>query len=188
MLDNTKINNELVVIVALLFTNIISPILAYKIAQRKIKDDYYDKALQNRYKLIYSPLRSLLLETHITGASLGFYFSQRLKKALPYFKKFKIKDGFRRLSKDFCSNPIYEVEFGNDFPIEGIKKIVKKNNEWADTSLMNLIQSADRSTYEKVAYSHDGKPDGLLEIEKFYLAKHIWDTYNRLNKRLIPKA
>jgi len=174
-------------LIVLLITAIVSPIIAYKIATKKTKNDFYNKALQNRYKLVYAPLRALLLETHITGASRGFYFSQRLRRSLPYFMRFNFKKGFQKLSKSFGADPLYEVEFGADFPLENIKKIIQKQGKWADSKLLNLVQSADRSSYESRAYRIDGKSNGLLEIEKFRLAKHIWDTYEKLNKRLLPK-
>lgn len=182
-------NVDITALITLVFTTIFGPIIAYKIAQKKTKDDFYNKALQNRYKLVYCPLRALLLETDITGASARFYFNQRFKKALPFFKKFKIREGLKRLSKDFDSNPLYEVEFG-DFPMDKIKEVVKKNSIWADTKLLNLVQEADRSTCETALdYSRsDLTYQGLLENEKFELAEHIWDTYEKLNERLLPKT
>lgn len=69
-------NIDITVLITLAFTTIFGPIIAYKIAQKKTKDDFHNKALQNRYKLIYCPLRALLLEAHITGASTRFYFNQ----------------------------------------------------------------------------------------------------------------
>lgn len=183
-LDTTVI----VTIITLAFSTIIGPIIAYKIAQKKTKDDFYNKTLQKRYRLVYSSLRILLLETHITGASTGFYFSQRLKRAFPFFKKIKIREGLKRLSKDYDSNPLYEVEFGRDFPMEEIKEIVKKNSAWADAKLLNLVQEADRSEYEAARNnSLDPTHEGLLEKEKFELAEYIWDTYEKLNERLSPK-
>lgn len=171
------------------FKDIAEKITEYLIGQRKEKNDFYNKALRNRYELIYCPLRILLLETHITGASMRFYFKQRLRKALPFFKKLKIHEGLKRLSRDFDSNPVYEVEFG-DFPMDEIKDIVKGNGVWADTKLLNLVQEADRSTYETALdFSHsDFTRQELLEKEKFVLAEHIWDTYAKLNQRFIPKA
>lgn len=117
-------------IIISIITAIIAPlvisVIAYQIAIKKAKRDFHNKALQNRYYLVYSPLRNLLLETHITGVSSGFYLSQRIERAWPYFRKLKIRKGFRRLNKEFGANPLYEVEFGADFPLEEIKKVIKK--------------------------------------------------------------
>lgn len=162
---------------------VIPPIVSYKTATRKAKNDYYNKALQNRYHLVYTPLRSLLLETHITGCRRGFYLDQRVRRSLPYFRRLRFKGGFKRLSKNFGADPKYEVEFGSDFPLKGIKEIVRKHGKWADYQLLNLIQAADRSSYES-----RGEPNGLLEIEKFRLAEHIRETHERLNKRLSPEV
>lgn len=175
-------------IIIYIIAPIITYLLTYHFTVRKAKRDFYNKALQNRYYLVYVPLRNLLLETHITGASLGFYLSQRIKRAWPYFKKLKINEGFKRFDKKFGANPLYEVEFGRDFPLEEIKKVIKKDGKWADAKLVNLIQSADRSSYESQAYSHGDEFDGLLEIEKFNLANHICDSYEKLNRRLLPQT
>lgn len=179
--------DSITLVIVLIVTNILTPLIAYKIARRQTKDDFNDKALQKRYHLIYVPLRTLLIETHITSASIGFYFDQRVKRSLPYFRRFKIKEGIRRLSKSFGSNPLHEVEFGREFPLDEIKKCVVKQSKWADAKLLNLIQRADRSTYESRAHSLDGKSDGLLEREKYELAMYVQDTYEELNDRLMPE-
>jgi len=62
-----------------------------------------------------------------------------------------------------------------------MKEIIEKHGEWADSSLLNLIQSADRSRYEEF-----GQYESLLTEEELALADHIWDMYDRLNKRLLP--
>lgn len=182
-----KTMEVLKIIIIYLIAPVIISVIGYQIAVRRVKRDFHDKALQNRYYLVYSPLRSLLLETHITSASLGFYWSQRIERAWPYFKKLKIGEGFKRLDKNFGANPLHEVEFGNDFPLEEIKKVIKKSGKWADVKIINLTQKADRASWEKVAHSFDGKPDGLLEDEKHDLAIYIWDTYEKLNRRLLPQ-
>jgi hypothetical protein len=173
-------------VLTLIVAPLITSIVAYLITSRKVKRDFHDKALQNRYYKVYCPLRNLLLETHITGASTGYFFRQRLEKALHSFKKFKFKEGFRWLNKNYVTNQLYEVEFGKEFPLKEIKEVIKKDGKWADSILISLIQSADRAGYEKFAYSYDGADDGLLEKEKFELAEHIWNTYEKLNKRLLP--
>jgi hypothetical protein len=175
-------------ILTLIIAPLITSIVAYFITSKRVKRDFHDKALQNRYYKVYCPLRNLLLETHITGASTGYFFRQRLEKALQSFKRFKFKEGFRWLNKNYVTNQLYEVEFGKEFPLKEIKQIIKGNGKWADSTLVSLIQSADRSGYEKFAYTFDGKNDGLLEKEKFELAEYIWDIYEKLNKRLLPPS
>jgi len=166
---------------------VIPPVVSYKIASRKARNDYYNKTLQNRYYLVYVPLRILLLDTHITGCRSGFYFNQLARRSLPYFKRLKFKEGFKRLSKRFCADPLYEVEFGSDFPLKGIREIVRKQGRWVDHQLLNLVQAAGRSSYESRAHSFTSEPHGLLELEKFQLAEHIWKMYERLNRKLSPE-
>jgi len=178
---------EVIKLVGIIITVLIGPFIAYKFAVKKTKDDFYNKALQNRYYLVYSPLRNLLLETHITGASIGLFFKARVKKALVLAKNMEFRKAFKLLCRNYKENQLYEVEFGNEFPLESIKEIVKKQGKWADAKLLNLIQNADRSSYETWAYSMDGKSNGLLEQEKFNLAEHIWDQYEELNRRILPR-
>ena len=175
-------------IIGLLISNIIAPIITYHIAKRKTINDFNNKALRNRYELLYVPLRNVLLEVHITGVRSGFYLNQRVKRALPFFKHLRIKEGLKRLSKTFGANPIYEVEFGNDFPLEEIKTIAKKHAKWADVKLLSLVQEADRASYESRAHRINPLGASLLESEKVELAEHIWNTYENLSKRLLPKT
>jgi hypothetical protein len=174
-------------LLGMFFTAVVGQRVGYKIAQKKIKTDYYNKALQNRYYLVYCPLRNLLLETHISSATIGLFFKTKIKKALELLRKSELRKALDIFKKDHKENPLYEVEFGQDFPLEEIKKVIKNQGKWADAKLLNLIQRADRSLYETRAYSFDGKSDGLLESEKFDLADYIWDQYEKLNKRLLPR-
>lgn len=116
-------NGFIIAITGLVFTNIISPIISYKVAQNKTKDDYYNKALQNRYNLIYSPLRTLLLDTHITGAGVRYPRFERIMRTLVYIFKLRIKRALRQLSINYPARETFEVEFGKDFPMDEIKKL-----------------------------------------------------------------
>lgn len=183
---------QVIVAIVGLLGVIIAPFVTYNLGIKKAKHDFNDKAIQNRYSLVYAPLRSLLLETHITGAGLGFTRKQLIKRALPFFIKLNFREGFKRLSAEFGSKPTYEVEFGGDFPLEQIKEIAKKNSKWVDAKLLDLIQRADRSTYETISDPSYRSDDifmiGLLENEKVELSDHIWNMFNRLNRRLLPQV
>jgi len=172
----------IIIIIGLVFTNILTPIITYKIAIQKTKGDYYNKALQNRYYLVYCPLIVILLETHIIGCGTGFTFSQRIKMAIRKFCELKIKDGIKILSKNYRENVSYEVEYGDPFPLAEIKKIINKNIKWADTKLILLLREADYSNDEPYSQQFNE-----LEVEKYKLHSYIWRTYEELNKRLLPE-
>jgi hypothetical protein len=178
-----EVTTPLTYLIGIVITYVVGPIIVYKITSNKAKLDFHDKALQNRYNLIYCPLRALLLETNISSGSRGFYWKQRVERAMPYFKKFQLTEAFKRLSKNYGKDTIYAVDYGN-FPLEDIKNIVKKQKIWSDTALLNYIQAADLSVCE--ATSH-GESRDLMEREEFQLAEYIWDTYEKLNHRLLPQ-
>src|SRR5258708_1759825 len=97
-------------IIALIFTNIIGPIFSYQIAKRKTKDDFLNTALQNRYKLLYCPLRDSLLGTHIASGARGLSLDERFNSSLSYFKRLKFRYGVKKLLKKY-SDREYEVEY-----------------------------------------------------------------------------
>jgi len=57
-------------IISLIVVTVLSQILGYKLAAKKAKADFHDKALQNRYNLVYTPLRNVLLDTHIRSEAV----------------------------------------------------------------------------------------------------------------------
>lgn len=156
---------------------------AYKLGRRKAQKDFHNKALQNRYKLIYVPLRTMLLEKHITTVVAAVYprMSQRIRRAWPYLREFNLKYGLTVLFNKY-GKPASEIEFGGHFPLMEIKQIIERHGEWADSKLLSLIQGADRSRYDGF-----DQYESLLTEEELALADHIWDMYHRLNKRLLPK-
>lgn len=120
---------------------------AYKRGLKKSDNDFKRLSRQNRYELIYSPLRKLLIDKHISTAILVKYpyFHQRFKRAKPDLKKFKIKSAFNKLIDKNGGNRIAGVDFGGDFPLDKMKEIVEKNINWDDSKLIGLVQRADRS-------------------------------------------
>lgn len=152
---------------------------AYRLGRRKDQKDFQNQVLQNRYRLVYAPLRTLLLDKHITTV-VGVHYPrvlQRIRRAWPYLRRFNLKYGFKILS-DKYGKPRSEIEFGGHFPLKQIKEIIEKHGEWADSKLLGLVQKADRSKYE----SYDEYEFSLTE-EELTLADHIWDMYDQLNKR-----
>lgn len=182
-------NNLLIAIVTVIIVNIISPFIIYRIARKKIKDDFYNKALQNRYKLIYVPLRTLLLGTHISSSWTIFGIKYRIKRSLGYLMHGEILNALKSLSNSYGSKPVHGVDFGDNLPFEKIKEIITKNSQWADSKILNLIQMVDRSKYENHSNEYDELYNiGLLEKEEFELYDHIFSTYHRYNQRLMPET
>jgi hypothetical protein len=176
-------DSVIVAILGLIGTSILGPIITYWITREKTKREFYDKALQDRLHLLYSPLRAILIDTHITRAGSAYPFKYRFSKALPCFKQMKIREGIMRLGNKFHANVCYEVEFGANFPLTEIEKIVKDNIRLADEKLISMVQRAGRASYER----WDEENSGFLAEEKAFLADYIITIYQKLTKRLLPE-
>lgn len=157
----------------------------YKLGLKKSDNDFKRLSIQNRYKLIYSPLRKLLIDKHISTAILVKYpyFNQRFKRAKPDFKKIKLKSAFNKLMDKNGGKRLAGVDFGGDFPLDKMKEIVENNINWADSKLIGLVQRADRSKYEEHNYNKPNT-DGMMTHEELELADHIFDNFFKLNKKL----
>ena len=173
----------IVTVLGLFGTFIIGPLIAYVITRENTKREYYDKTLQDRFSLLYCPLKKAIMNTHITSSAIRYPFSYRFYKALSYFQKMNLQQGFRRLSNRFYDRATYEVEYGARFPSEEIERIVKENIRLADAKLVRLVERADRASYER----WDEENEGLLAEEKWFLAHHIFEMHKKLSKRLLPK-
>lgn len=153
-----------------------SLVVAYKVGLNKLKSD----TMYNKYKFIYAPLRTILLDKHISTYVFVTYpqLSMRIKNALPHLRKFKFKKFFEVLFKKYIG--CTEIEFGGNFPTSDIMKIIKDNPEFGDAKLLNLIQSAERSRYE--SYEQENQ---LLTSQEFKLTRYINNNYEKLNKKFI---
>ena len=163
---------------------IASYIWVYTLGRNKAVKQARKEAFLNRYKLIYVPLRTLLLDSHITTVSVVLYprISQRVKRAWPYIKKLNLTISLQKLVDKHGVKTGAEVEFGAPFPLSEIQKIVKERGEWADNKLIILLQRALRSQCESPKSN-----EFLLAEEELALARHIWKKYHQLNRQLMPK-
>lgn len=177
------INDTVIVATLGLIGSIVVPIITYRIAVEKTKFDYNNESLQKRYHLIYCPLRKLIINTHITSCGIGYPFNYRLKKTLKLITQKRLHQAFDFLRNNFESSVTHEIEYGDDFPFDEIQKNVKNNIQWADAKIVHLIEKADRALYE----NREVEFSGYLCNENFELATHIFYTYEKLNKRLLPK-
>src|SRR5690606_34702820 len=139
-----------------------------------------------------APLRKLLIDKHVTTAIAVKYpfFNQRLRRAFPYLKKFKFKEGLRTLNDQYGGNPSAEIEFGGDFPLETIKEILNDNIAWADSRVIDLIQRVDRSRYEE-QFNPNGnirRYSTELTDSELEIIDYIFETFDKLNKKLITSS
>lgn len=63
------------------------------------------------------------------------------------------------------------------FPLEKVKKVIRKYPEWPDLKLLDLVRRADRARYEPDNFSCS------ITNEEQTLAHHILDTYKNLARR-----
>lgn len=173
-------------IITIISTLIATHRYAYKRGQKNADNDFKRLARQNRYKLIYAPLRKLLLDKHVTSAIWVQFprFSQRMKRATKDLKRLKFKSAYIKLKDKNGGKPSAEVEFGGDFPLEEIRKIVEENIQWADSKLIGLVQRADRAQYEQHNGDYAPYYNQLMTDEEFELFNHVFDNFSALNKIL----
>ena len=136
-----------------------------------------------RFKHLYVPLNNLFLDRHPTsGSGAGApYFRDRLKNALEVFHRVKkpsaaIKAACRTLF-DKQKTRSAEMENGGDFPRSEIMAIARRNAEFADKELLDLISSADRATYDEMP------GDGRLTEADIKLYAHIYKEHARLSRK-----
>lgn len=147
------------------------------------------EALQKRFDLIYAPLRSLLIETHITSARAMYYpkLSQRIERSYYELKSRRwrtrrIKNACKYLFDKHGNEWTRCVEYGQDIPIKEIREIYKANAQYADPKLADLLQRVDRSKYERYDLNQEE-----MTPEEYELVEHIHKEYRRLNRILLPK-
>ena len=63
------------------------------------------------------------------------------------------------------------------FPLEKIKKVIRKYPEWPDSKLLDLVRRADGARHEPDNFSCS------ITKEEQTLAHHILDTYENLARR-----
>ena len=165
--------------------------LGYKNGKKKAEEDIHKKALYNRYHLVYAPIRTLFIGSHIITSEVIRYpkFSQRLERALINLKNKRLPMYERflnslKLSYDKGTKRSGEVEYGSGIPIKKIKEIISKNGQWADAKLLDLVNRADKSEYECKSYTFF---DDDITQQYLDLLDNIFKTYNSLYKNVMPK-
>lgn len=134
--------------------------------------------LAKRYELIYVPLRKSFLDCNMLGSQAVRYpyLTQRIKNAWWYFKRLKFKNVFRAIMDKGIFESA-EFEYGGVFPIVEIRNIIEKNIKYADTELVNLVQSVGRASHEP----HRSYEFELLS-EEISLFNHIIKIYEKLSR------
>jgi hypothetical protein len=130
---------------------------------------------------LYGPLAALFLTRHVTICTGTWSLRHRLENARAELGAYRrqsvgLKRAWRALFNRQTSSSA-EVEFGGDFPLSQIVKLVKKEAAHADAELFRLVSRADRSRYEE--------PDpALLTDEELSLFEHINVEHRRLLARV----
>lgn len=169
-------------IISLIVVNVLSPIIGYQLAARKAKDDFHDKALQNRYNLLYTPLRNLLLDVHITSSATLWPLSYRWELSLSEMKNFRLRQALQTFLLSVIELD-HRVENNQSFPLKKISELVKKQSKWADATLLDTLQAAHRSVQDK----NTQLAKNQLTSEEYQLANYILGQYQSLNRRLLPR-
>jgi hypothetical protein len=136
---------------------------------------------RQRLERLYAPLRALLIDVHLTTATLIKYPSvgARLRHAWRMRKLQGVRQAMRALA-DKGSSSSHEVEYGGDFPLQEIADIVKANAEVADPELMQLVQRARRARYEDPPASNASD----VTDEEMALAYHVLQQFARLEREV----
>jgi hypothetical protein len=157
--------------------------LAVKAA--RIRERIRRQRERNRYFKIYAPLFSELMKIQITtsSATLRPYFSQRAERAWRKLRTTKrtrvgMKVAWQALFDKQITKETGEVEYGGDFPIEEIDRMVHQKLTFCDEELLDLTSRA-------VIYRREERvSSGQLTYRDVLLYDHIVRERSRLKKRL----
>ena len=141
------------------------------------KDEFRASRLRDRYERLYAPMEALFLTRHVTTAHavLAAHFTQRVGNAWKLAKGGNLLLAARAL-RDRCeTRECAEIEYGGRFPMGRILRILAENETFADSELLQLVCSADRSRYESPTDDECGLTD-----EEFALFRHIAKTAEEL--------
>lgn len=108
---------------------------------------------------------------------------QRLKRAWRYLKEKQIRESFKALFDKGYTELSAGVEYGY-LSFKKINQVIQNNAQWADPTLLGLAQRADKSRYEK---HFQGISGDMITKEQYELILHIFQTYDRLHKKLLSK-
>jgi len=189
-----EVNNTIAFITGL--TGIIGTMItthrwAYKRGLNNSERERKNTALYNRYKFIYTPLRQMLMDMHIsTAISVKYgFFSQRWTRSIKDFKKLKLISGIKKLKDKGVSKRIAGIDYGGEFPLNKMQKIIQDNLEWADPRILSLVQWAERAQYDGIYqnYNQKTRDASMMTSEELELSDYIYDKFNELNKKLMPK-
>lgn len=164
-----------VLLMCLLASKLVVVVVAYRI--RTVERE------RLKHLHVYRPLRTLLLNCHITAAvGRGApYLSHRLRNAWQELGTYRRRrTGIRKAVQalfDKQTSRSSEVEYGDDFPLSKISKLVSDNGQYADEKLLNAIHLANRSRYE------EPYQDSLLTEAEYELFLRILQQGHRLSRK-----
>jgi hypothetical protein len=158
----------------------LSVIGAYKFGQKRFKDRVMNEISYKQYRLVYVPLRTILINTHLVS-SRSYIWSETRNFVRFLIYRIKICILSTSTQKKKIEREV-EVEFGA-FPLSEIIQVIREQEIWTDAQLLNLVQDVNRERYE-----HVGIQDNTwLTDAECALVDHIWKRYVHLNKKLMPR-
>lgn len=136
-----------------------------------------DERRKAKFESIYAPAYALFLTRHITTCTgrAAPYFRQRLKNA----KELLLEErrpviAFKALFDKQEFDETGEVEYGGDFPLNEITKLVERNSQFADREIGLLVARANRAKYDE----YEG--NGLLTKAELQLFYHIANEHRKM--------
>lgn len=160
-------------------SNILGLLIAH-VAERRRQARNHDR---DRLHNLYRPLNSLFLTRHITVSTgtASPRLRHRLENAWEELGSYgrrsrRVRRAWRALFDKQRSSSA-EVEYGGDFPLDKIIKLVRDNVRYARPELQDIVNHADRSHYEE----HDR---ALMTDAEYALFEHIDAEHRRLSGKV----
>jgi hypothetical protein len=137
-----------------------------------------------RYTKIYEPLFANLMSIYIStyGGSARTFRERlvfaRLKLTSGKSKRSAITAAYKALFDRKARPPVGEVEYGGDFPLSQIDRVVKSNLKFCDDALLNLVARAVATRME------EGGRRGYLTVDDVKVYDHIVRQRELLRNKL----
>lgn len=151
--------------------------IGYKQARRELNQEREAR----RFSEIYAPVRRFLITCHITtvtgrGAP---HLRQRVRNAWELLVERRLRASWRALFDRQEMGTLGEVEYGSPFPLQKINAHLKGREQWADATLINLLNLANRAQYE------DQPREDELTAADLALLDHVCEQHDLLAHRFV---
>lgn len=144
------------------------------------------RLLRQRYFEVYNPLVEELLKIHITtSSSAAPRLKVRLQDAWEELRRYRrwrvcVRNAVRTALNNKGTDPHGEVDFGGDFPIALMWRLVRQNLSYCDEQLIDFVgRSWSQRIETQIA------PDALT-ADDVRLWDHIHNEHRRLKQAVLP--